>query len=60
MFIVIKGVNKSPLKRDLSALQLTDIDGDCKDVDRVYDQPEHSKTIGMKQNIAYGQVKTGK
>ena len=59
MLLVIKEVNQSS-QRDLSALQLTDLDADYKDVDRVYDQPEHSETIGMKQNIAYGEVKTGK
>ena len=60
VYIVIKEVNKSSSKQDLSALQLTDLDADYKDVDRVYDQPEHSEAIGMKQNIAYGEVTTGK
>ena len=60
MFIVIKEVNKLSPKQELSAIQLTDFNPDYKDVDRVYDQPEHSETIGMKQNIAYGEVKTGK
>ena len=59
LFIVIKEVNKSS-KQELSAIQLTDLDADYKDIDRVYDQPEQSETIGMKQNIAYGEVKTGK
>ena len=60
MFIVIKNIKKSSSKSDLSALQLTDVDAHYKDVDRVYDQPEHSEKIGMKQNIAYGEVTTGK
>ena len=59
MFIVIKKVNKSSSKQDLSAVQLTDFDADYKDVDRVYDQPGHSETIDTKQNIAYEEVKTG-
>ena len=61
MFIVIKEVNNSPLKRDLGALQLTNVNADYKDVDRVYDQPVHAEIIGLKQNEAYdGEVKKEK
>ena len=45
MFIVIKEINNRSSKQELSAIQLTDIDADYKDVDRVYDQPGHSETI---------------
>ena len=55
MFLVNKEVSKS--QKDL---QLADLNADLKDLDRVYDQPEHSEAIGMKQNIAYGEMKTGK
>ena len=60
MFIVIKKINKSTSKKELGAIQLTDVDADYKDVDRVFDQLEHFETIGIKQNVSYGEVKTGK
>ena len=56
----MKEINNQSSKRDINVLQLTDLDADYKDVDRVYDQPGHSETIGMEQNIAYGEVKAEK
>ena len=51
VFIVIKKVNKSSSKQDFSALQPTDFNADYKDVERVYDQPEHPETIGKTKYI---------
>ena len=51
MFIVIKKVDKSSSKQYLSALQPTDFNADYKDVERVYNQLEHTETIGKTKYI---------